>query len=281
MTAILLDDNAPPQLEVVSCLPERSNGGPPLVFVHGAFAGAWCWAEHFLPYFAEQGWAAHAFSLRGHGGSDGHERLLWTSLGEYVDDLAEVVGQLDAPPVLVGHSMGGMIIQKYLERAEAPAVVLMASVPPEGLLGSSMQLALSDPWLAWELYLIEFGGPYFATLGGARRALFSETLPTAQVAHYFGRFQAESQRVLMDMSWYDLPRRRRSPEAPTLVLGAERDALVPSWQVESTGRAFGVRPEFFPGMAHAMMLDTEWRQVAERIRVWLEQQMPGTIRPGE
>jgi non-heme chloroperoxidase len=37
--------------------------------------------------------------------------------------------------VLIGHSMGGMVLQKYLEKREAPAVVLMSSVPPQGLLG--------------------------------------------------------------------------------------------------------------------------------------------------
>ena len=44
---------------------------PPLLFVHGSFCGAWIWAEHFLPFFAEAGWECCAVSLRGHGGSEG------------------------------------------------------------------------------------------------------------------------------------------------------------------------------------------------------------------
>ena len=70
------------------------------------FHGAWCWDEHFLPYFAQHRYTAHAFSLRGHCGSAGRDRLRWTSLADYVSDLNKVVSQLPSAPVLVGHSMG-------------------------------------------------------------------------------------------------------------------------------------------------------------------------------
>ena len=121
------------QLEVLSCEPQTRRHATPLLFVHGAFAGAWVWDEHFLPWFAAQGYSAHAVSLRGHGGSAGHERIDWYSIHDYVEDVAEVVADLAAAPVLIGHSMGGFVVQKYLERHAVPAAVLMCSVPPQGL----------------------------------------------------------------------------------------------------------------------------------------------------
>ncbi len=45
------------------------NAGPPLLFIHGAWHGAWCWDEHFLDFFANNGFHAVALSLRGHGNS--------------------------------------------------------------------------------------------------------------------------------------------------------------------------------------------------------------------
>ena len=51
----------------------------PFLFVHGVWHAAWCWAEHFLPCFAQHGYISHALSLRGHGGNEGRERLRWTS----------------------------------------------------------------------------------------------------------------------------------------------------------------------------------------------------------
>ena len=65
----------PPEhdLEIRSRKPARANGGngrkPPLLFLHGGYCDSWCWEPYFLPFFASKGYAAHAVSLRGHGGS--------------------------------------------------------------------------------------------------------------------------------------------------------------------------------------------------------------------
>jgi pimeloyl-ACP methyl ester carboxylesterase len=80
----------------------------PILFVHGMWHAAWCWEEYFMPYFAQHGYDCYALSLRGHGGSEGRERLRWTPLSAYVSDVAQVVDQIEGQPVLVGHSMGGM-----------------------------------------------------------------------------------------------------------------------------------------------------------------------------
>ncbi|MDP2639561.1 MAG: alpha/beta fold hydrolase, partial [Betaproteobacteria bacterium] len=139
------------QLEIIEACPPAGGSGRPLLFVHGAFAGAWCWSKHFLPYFSEQGFRACALSLSGHGGSPGRERLDWLSIADYVRDLEQAVGTVGGDPVLIGHSMGGFVVQKYLERAAAPGVVLMASVPPQGLLSASIALAFSNPGLFADL----------------------------------------------------------------------------------------------------------------------------------
>ena len=70
--------------------------------------------QHFLDFFADKVYQAVALSLRGHGASPGRERLRWAGLQEYVADIADTAPQLATQPVLVGHSMGGFVIQKYL-----------------------------------------------------------------------------------------------------------------------------------------------------------------------
>jgi len=57
------------KLEILSEKPKGTQKQKPILFVHGAWHGAWCW-EKFLPYFAENGYAAYAVSLRGHGNSE-------------------------------------------------------------------------------------------------------------------------------------------------------------------------------------------------------------------
>lgn len=97
-------------------MPSASARPTPILFVHGAWHDAWCWQEHFLPYFAQHGYVAHALSFRGHGNSAGRERLRWSGIADYVTDLAQVVQRLPTPPILIGHSMGGLVVQRYLER---------------------------------------------------------------------------------------------------------------------------------------------------------------------
>jgi len=112
----------------------------PVLFVHGALHAAWCWDEHFLNFFADNGYRVLALSLRGHGGSPTSKRLRSCSSADYVEDMCSVADSLPATPLVIGHSMGGFIVQKYLETHRAPAGVLMASVPPRGHLRAALRL---------------------------------------------------------------------------------------------------------------------------------------------
>jgi pimeloyl-ACP methyl ester carboxylesterase len=255
-------------IELISHEPEPAHPVP-LLFVHGAFAAAWCWDEYFLPYFAQRGFAAHALSLRGHGGSDGRETLATASIDDYESDVLRIVRHLGGRVVLVGHSLGGMVVQRCLHRVQAAAAVLMASVPPDGLLGSSMLLAARDPALFHEINLIHYASPGFATLQGLQRAVFSERLPEAEAGRHLVRMQPESQRAIIDLSWPQYFFVRSSHGVPVRVLGGGGDAFFPPSMVESTARSHGVSAEILPAMAHAMMLDPDWQLAADRIIDWL------------
>lgn len=256
-------------LELLSRQPAVARGSP-LLFVHGAFTGAWCWDEHFLHFFAARGYPAHAVSLRGHGGSGGRDRLQWASLADYVSDLEAAVDRVPGAAVLVGHSMGGMVVQRYLENAVAPAAVLMASVPPHGLAWSGTWLAMTDPWLFHQLGMLSWLGPALGNREVLRRAVFSPDMPAHLVDRYFALCQGESQRVAVDMSGWDLPARPLRSYMPLLVLGAARDVLTTPGMVHATARRHGRTAEIVPDIAHAMMLEAGWQGVARRILAWLQ-----------
>lgn len=259
------------QLEVISREPVSDARSTPVLFVHGMWHAGWCWAEHFLPYFAQRGYVSHALSLRGHGASEGHERLRWTSLADYVADVAQVVCQLQSSPVLVGHSMGGMIVQKYLESHQVPAAVLLASAPHKGLLPATLRVARQHPltFLKANLTLSLF--PVIGTPSLTREAFFSADMPEEKVTAYFDWMQDEAYRAYMDMMILNLPRPARV-RTPMLVLGAGDDALISRAEVEETARAYGTQAEFFPGVAHDMMLEAGWQAVADRLLGWLNEQ---------
>jgi non-heme chloroperoxidase len=257
-------------LEIISRPARGKARQTPLLFVHGAFAGAWCWDEHFLDYFAARGYHAHALSLRGHGGSWGHDNIDWWSIGDYVEDVRRAVAELEMAPVLIGHSMGGFVVQKYLETARVPAAVLMCSVPPQGLLGSSLQMAFSRPDLMGDLNHLLGGGQVATHV--LEQALFAQDVEPERLMRYYGHMQKESQRAIWDMTLFNLPQLLTMQRPPLHILGAELDALVPAAQIAITGSTYGVQPHIFPGMGHGLMLEQDWEKVATHLLAWLEQQ---------
>ena len=264
-------------LDMVSRYPETTPKSSPLLFVHGSFTDARCWAENFLPHFARHGYEAHAFSLRGHGGSEGHERLHTWRLADYVADLAKAAATMPRPPLLIGHSMGGMVIQKYLETEPANAgVVLMASVPPQGLLPANLHMAMRHPFLFQQMVLFSLLGPSYGSIDMMRRLLFSPDMPTAKLYEIFDYVQAESQVVSLDMMGLN-PLRLKPDQVktPILVLGARHDVFVSPALVEETARFYRAECRVFPSMAHAMMLEENWRDAADYLLGWIERTVAG------
>lgn len=258
-------------LEILNRSAPGTNRRPPLLFVHGAFCGAWVWDEHFLPYFAAKGYAAYALSLRGHGESKAPGPVHQISLANYVDDLDEAIRHLGAAPVLIGHSLGGVVVQKWLKNHWAPGAVLMGSGPPHGMLPSSVGMLLRNPTLVMRIALAQWLGPDVVSPAATRRALFSQSLPTETVSRYFARGSAESLRVGFELVWPDLPGPTWDREMPLLVLGAEKDFFVSPTMVRATAQVYRTRAEIFTDMAHAMMLEPGWQQVADRILQWLQE----------
>ena len=239
----------------------------PALFVHGAWHGAWCWAEHFLPYFAQHGYASHAFDLRGHGGSEGRQRLRRASLADYVADLDQVARDLDAVPVLIGHSIGAAVVQKYLEHRPAAAAVLIAAVPPYGGIPATLRLAARHPVAMLKANVTMSLRHLVSTPRLTREAFYSESITADRLDRYHSRLQDESYRAFLDVLALDLPKPARVT-TPMLVLGAERDTFFTRKEVEATARAYRAEVAFFP-MAHNMMLEDGWEDVARYIVRWL------------
>lgn len=258
-------------IELISCLPEQGNGKPPLLFVHGAFAAAWTWNEQYLPYFAQLGYAAHALSLRGHGESFGCDHVNRHSIRDYVDDVESIVRHLGQMPVLLGHSMGGFVVQKFLEHHAAPATVLMSSVPPQGLLAASFHMLFSKPGLLLEMNQLLGGGDI--SLQAARDALFFEPVPDSVLAGYMSRMSLESQRAMWDMSMFNLVNQYAVKRTPLLVLGTQEDQLVPAFLVSSTAHSYGVEPMIFKGLGHGFPMEKGGMRVAEAVAHWLAEHL--------
>lgn len=239
----------------------------PLLFIHGAYTAAWCWDEHFLDWFAAQGWLSYALSLSGHGASRGRKQLDSFGIADYVNDVAEVIATLPTPPVLIGHSMGGFVVQKYLEKHLAPAAVLMCSVPPQGLMSSMFGLMFQKPGMLTDLNRLMTGGR--VAIDTLREALFAQEVDAADLQRFFQVAQAESHRAIWDMTLFNLPHPARVSRTPLKVMGAQHDHLIPASLVHMTAMTYGVTADILPGLGHGLMLERDWQRVAEHLHDWL------------
>ncbi len=258
------------KLEIVSTHAKGNSRSVPILFVHGAWHGAWCWEKNFMPYFAENGYTCYALSLRGHGKSESPERFRFMRISDYVADVAQAVDQISQMPVLIGHSMGGLVVQKYLEENTLPAAVLLASVPAKGVFQTTLRIARRHflTFLKANLTLSLY--PLISTPELTREAFFSTNIPRDTLDSYFSLMQDESYLAFLDMMRFNLV----NPEkiaTDLLVLGAKEDTIFHPDEIKATAAAYGKKPEIFKGMAHDMMLEPGWQAVADRIIRWLDE----------
>ncbi|HEX5597498.1 MAG TPA: alpha/beta fold hydrolase [Micromonosporaceae bacterium] len=248
---------SPVRREVLTATPEAEEGKPPVLFVPGFAHGAWVYAEHWLEQTAARGFAAHAMSLRGHGGSGTVPKA---SLRAYVHDVIQVAAGLPRQAVLVGHGGGALVVAHALARYPARAAVLVSPVLGGwGTLGTALRRNPVGTLPAL------FGG----RLRLGRRQLFSRELPDAQARSYVARLGRASARA----QWQLLAHRDPEPavgDPPVLVVGSPDDRVVPSSALTRAARRYGGAPLLFPGMGHDLMLDARWREPIDAILDWLD-----------
>lgn len=207
-------------------------------------------------------------SLRGRGASLCNKPLQSVSIADYVDDVRSVADDLGGAPVLIGHSLGGYVIQRYLEDRAAPAAVLVGSLPPQGVLGAALRVWRRRPWMTVQSWNDPTLVKFLRTPARARGYLFCADTPQAIVESCFERVGPESIRAAMTDPMFRRVDARRVNTA-ILVLGAAQDGFVSVRAVRATARAYRTEPEFFD-MGHNMMLEPGWADVAARIDAWLQ-----------
>jgi len=244
-------------LEFIEAHPTDASTGAPVLFLHGAFCGAWTWAELFLPFFARRGRRGGAVSLRGHGTHENKGRLGTATLSDYLRDARRAFDEFPEPPVVIAHSLGGLLAQLLVGRVAMRALVLMGSLPPEGLFLESPRLAFTDPHI-W--------------LSAVAEGLFSEGLPRERVRRYAGRMTPEAPRALAECHFPGPVFPAGLFGIPTLVVGGTEDRLV--WQVSTWRTAFyhGAAHETAAEQGHFLMLDPGAETVARRVLDWLQEQ---------
>lgn len=241
----------------------------PILFVHGMAHGAWAWEENFVPYFNSLGYDCYTLSLRGHGKSEGKAGLRWFSISDYLEDVEWAIGQIPTRPIVVGHSMGGFILQKYiLNHDDLPAYVGVAAVPHSGMWRGALHLLRRYPWQFLVANLRLDTIPFSASAKIVRAMCVSPNAPSELVEHIQSRLQSESYRAFLDLVLLNHHKARKT-KTPMLSLHSKLDVVLFENEMRKSAEAFQADFKMFDGVGHDMFLDVQWKSVADFIAAWL------------
>lgn len=242
-----------------------------IVMVHGAFCGGWAF-ERFGAPFEAAGFEVLIPDLRGHGPGDDLNAVSGVSMSDYAADIARLCAGLDEPPVLLGHSMGGLVAQLAARRAALRGLVLLAPSPPWGVAHSSLEEAAT----AFGVQMISaFSSGSLTPDRSLMRTYSLDRMPADDREAAVARLRPESgQAVRETLNWWLDPFMTTSVgpgpmSVPTLVLSGERDVVHSTATARATAERLGARFTTMPGMSHWLMGEPGWEAVADITLTWL------------
>ena len=258
---------------ILEILTEKSATSPKkgdIVLIHGACMAAWCWTDNFLPWFAAAGYDTHAVSLQNHGNSEKKGSLRMKSIKAYVEDLRQVIDKLQGPVYLIGHSMGGLTIQHYLA-TPSPKVrkaVLLCSALPHPDISIIPRLLRDFPWSFLKANLLMSWRPVFQSPANARKLMLSEKFPEERIRPLLEKMQDESFVVFLQIMGLTPPDTRKV-RIPVLIIGAEKDYLIPESGTRKMAATYRTEPWIVPNAPHNLMMEDGWERITERISDFL------------
>lgn len=267
-------------MKLVSRLAVNKRYPNPLLFVHGICCGSWIWEWNYLPYFSSLGYDTHAINLTGHYLNQPPPDFDRLGTSDFLKDLDEVIAELPSP-VVIGHSAGGFLLQKCLERHSLKGAILFASVGPNGLerevltrrafLHLSTVLSNLISRKRWFLYF---------SPEAVRQTMFCRysAITEPEVQRILSLVRNDSHRWVTELAFglvkCHVP---QNGSTPILVVAPQQDYFITPRQYEAMARRYSASIYRVERTGHAVQLESAWKQVAEIIHKWIQE----TVLPGK
>lgn len=254
-----------------------------VVFVTGAFVTHLGW-EPWKQYFQEKGFTTYNPSWPGKEGNPqqqrakhplGNKTLTDLTLAQLVDHYANFIKKLPEKPIIIGHSLGGLVTQILINRGLGAAGIAIHSVPPQGVIPYEFSF-LKAGWKSLgfltsmkKTYLMSFKDWQYAFVNGMsladqQKAYEENTIP-------------ESKRVarggLTSAAHVDF----KKPHVPLLMLSGSKDNIIPASMNLRNFKAYKTPGsvtdyKMFDGINHFVVGLPTWHLQADYILQWLNKQ---------
>ncbi len=235
----------------------------PVLLLHGAFATHACF-ERWMERLAGRGHRTIAISFRGRLGV-GPEAARGLRVTDYVDDALAAIDALGTHPIVVGHSMGGLVAQKVAEAGRASAVVLVAPAPASRLDAQPRAIPALLPLVP----RILLGQPLIPSCSTCEQ-LVLHNLPEAERAGAHDALVHESGAAYRDMIFGRVRVDATKVKVPVLVVGGDEDRVISEVQLRETATRFGARLDVRKGHAHWLLAEPGWERIVDDVACWME-----------
>jgi pimeloyl-ACP methyl ester carboxylesterase len=256
----------------------------PLMLIHGAWLSSRSW-KNFSDYFGERGFAVSAPEWpRKHGDveelREATDELEGLGLTEIVDHYEAKIRALAEPPILIGHSYGGLIVELLLDRGLGRAGVAMSPAPPKGILVLPFStLKAAAPALA---HPSRWHGVVPLTLEEFTYGFVNTFSPEDAAAAYERYAVPETGQIFYEAGFANFHLHpptevhfNKDERAPLLIVGAEKDHTVPASVSKKQYEKYedsDAQTDYieFPDRPHLMMVAEGWEEIAAGIESWLD-----------
>jgi pimeloyl-ACP methyl ester carboxylesterase len=251
-----------------------------VVLIHGAWLTTACW-DRFRARYERQGYSVIVppwpfvdrpiAALR----REPHPELAGLTIRRIVDHFDTLIRALGQPPIIIGHSFGGLFAELLLDRGLGAAGVAIEPAPIRGILPRPRSVVSSLP-----VYLAPFAWRRVLTMSYASFARnFAETLPLeARPLAYDRHIVPAPGRLYFEcVLGIGTGIKRRNPGRPPLLLIAgERDRMIDPGMVYAAYRQERRAPSptafrKFAGRSHVIFAERGWQEVADVAIAWAEE----------
>ncbi len=255
----------------------------PIIFIHGLWMHSSTWRP-WMQFFAEHGYESYSPDWPGDGATvlesrSNKKSIANRSIKEVADKYASFIGGLTSPPILIGHSFGGLMVQILLGRGIAAAGIAIDPAPIKGV----WQL----PFSALRASFPVLGNPFNLTKSVSLthkqfRYAFTNAVPEDESKFLYERYTVPSPaRPLFQVAFATLNPNAQNKvntmnatRGPLLITAGEKDHIVPPVLSKAAFNQYKKSPAItelksFPNRGHSLALDHGWKEVAEYSLQWL------------
>lgn len=251
-----------------------------VMMIHGMWCGPWYW-EKFKNHFTAKGYRCLTPTLRYHDidpAETPDPELGTTSLLDYAADLEDDIKNLDEKPILIGHSMGGLLAMILATRNLARATVALTPAAPAGINAITPSViksffSIQSKWAFWKK-------PMRQTYNEAVYSILN-LFPPAEQKEAYNNFVYDSGLAAFQIGYPYLDSQKASRveetlvSCPLLIIGGKEDRITPASVIRKVAKKFDKRADYkeFADHAHWIIAEPGWEEVAGYVSTWLEQKI--------